>query len=421
MRYDEYKKYKSIDEFIDAAIEADIESGKFMTIDDILSKKHMNKRQVLKKVNEFRKHFFELLELKGIKSRNITKICCQLLNLSENDKSNTARFLCIAMLTEQGLLFDKSFNSDDKIWLWYDQLNDIRGLTELVEREHDLKNRFEQIKTHKPNTKNTEVNDKEQRSLFNIAVKHKFLKKYKDSNIFLENIAELVRMVNSDKVYRQIKPYVYFAVLTHKKRPMTRRSGYQPNIQSIFDYQQYNIYDDNGKNFNTYEDYTLLYSDLVEKFNDNETDIELSDYCMANFSNLCEWYYKNCERDEDMPISLKGALNLAAGRFSCVSMSYWLSEEWIIKYDFDDESPDPTDAYEELIYDYEFVQDFVSAVCKNENNIDVYAEKVYDATKDKIKNISSSKEQAVLLAKRCLLECLQYYNSNILALAVHNF
>ena len=36
-----------------------------------------------------------------------------------------------------------------------------------------------------------------------------------------------------------------------------------------------------------------------------DSDISLCDYCFANLSPLSEWYYSNCEPNEDIPMNLR--------------------------------------------------------------------------------------------------------------------
>lgn len=410
---EELKIYELLDDYID--------SGRFKTTEDILAEKDLNEKQALNSADGFRKCFFDLLEIKGIKSCNISKICFELSELSKNDKSDDVLFLCVAMLTEKGLLFGDISDKEEKIRLWLDQSDTIKMLTESIKNEPEYRKRLFEIQKHKPKELNTKINQKEQIMLFRTAVEHKFLYKYKKSNVFLENIGELVRAVNSDEKYRQIKPYIYFAVLTRKHKLMTEHQGFQSNISNIFNYKEYKIDKDNNKNFNTYEDYLTLYEDLAYEFGNDGTDMKFSDYCMANLSNLCEWYYENCEHNEDIPINSAEMIICVARGLTFIPDSFWLSSEFEIANDFAEKNPVVSRAYEEFIFDGEFLQSFVSAVRIDEGNIDVYAEKMYDAVKNKVRVMSRYKSQSVLFAKLYLIEYLQEYNRNLLINAVYNF
>ncbi len=69
----------------------------------------------------------------------------------------------------------------------------------------------------------------------------------------------------------------------------------------IFQYQEYNILKDNGKNFNQYQSELELYDHLRRAYLE-DADIDFCDYCFANLSPLSEWYYMNCELNEEIPM-----------------------------------------------------------------------------------------------------------------------
>ena len=85
---------------------------------------------------------------------------------------------------------------------------------------------------------------------------------------------------------------------------MTDRKNYSPNFANIFERTDYKIKIDNGKNFDTYQSYLELYDQLRRHYQD-ESDIDFSDYCFAHLSNLSEWYYENCQPNEEIPMTLE--------------------------------------------------------------------------------------------------------------------
>lgn len=398
-----------------------IDSGKFKTTEDILSEKGLTEKQALDKAERFRKRFFELLEIKGIKSRNISRICFEVSKLSKTEKSDDVLFLCISLLTENGLLFGDITDKEDKILLWYEQSETLQKLTDLIKQEPVCRKRLEELKNYKPKKLNSYINQEEQICLYKTAIGHKIFSKYKDDDVFFENIGEMVRVVNSDETYRQVKPYIYFAILTRKRRLVTGHQGFSPNISNVFEYQHYRIEKDNDKNFNTYEAYLMLYEDIVSLFENDGTDREFTDYCMANLSNLCEWYYENCEHNEDIPISSAEAVGCFSKPVSLIPENFWFSRECECMNLFVDKNPSVSRAYEEIMYDDEFLQAFVTAVQGDENNIDAYAEKMYDSVKNKVRVMGRFRQQSVIFARLCLVEYLQDYNRSLLMNAVYHF
>ncbi|MGN0469678.1 MAG: hypothetical protein ACI4GV_02025 [Acutalibacteraceae bacterium] len=414
--------YYDDEEFaIDELLDDYIDSGRFKTVEDILSEKGLTEKQALDKADGLKKRFFDLLEIKGIKSRNISKICFLVSELSATDKSDDVLFLCVSLLTESGLLFGDITDNEDKIRLWYEQSEEVQKLTELIRQEPVYRKRLEGLKNYKPKKLNSYINQEEQNLLYKTVTEHKFLSEYKNSDVFFENIGELVRIVNSDETYKQVKPYIYFAVLTRKRRLITGHQGFSPNISNVFEYQHYQIDKDNNKNFNTYEAYLILYEDIVALFENDGTDLEFTDYCMANLSNLCEWYYENCQHNEDIPISLAEAVGCFSKPVSLIPENFWFSRECEYMNLFVDKNPSVSRAYGEFMSDDEFLQAFVTAVQGDGDNIDVYAEKMYDSVKNKVRVMSRFRQQSILFARLCLVEYLQDYNRSLLMNAVYHF
>lgn len=406
---------------IDALLDDYIDYGRYKTTEDILSEKGLTEKQALDKADEFRKRFFDLLEIKNIKSRNISKICFEVSELSKTEKIDDVLFLCLSLLTENGLLFGEVTDKEDKVRLWYEQSETVQKLTELIKQEPVYRKRLEELKNYKPKDLSANINQKEQNLLYKTATEHKIFSKYKNDDVFFENVGELVRVVNSDETYSKIKPYIYFAVLTRKHKNMTEHQGFIPNISNVFEYKKYKIDRDNNKNFNTYEAYLILYEEIFSLFENDGTDREFTGYCMASLSNLCEWYYENCEHNEDIPINLSEAIRCFSKPISLIPENFWFSRECECMNNFVDKNPSVCRAYKEIMYDDEFLQSFVSAVQSDENNIDVYAEKMYDAVKNKLRVLSRYKQPSVLFARLCLVEYLQDYNHSLLINAMYHF
>ena len=107
---------------------------------------------------------------------------------------------------------------------------------------------------------------------------------------------------------------------------MLEREDFSPNIKDVFKVKEYKIYSDNGKNFDTYQSYLELYEQLKRHYND-ECDVEFSDYCFANLSNLSQWYYQNCEPNEDIPKDFRA------------EVTSYFSDNQLVKCEFDFDNP----------------------------------------------------------------------------------
>ena len=208
----------------------------------------------------------------------------------------------------------------------------------------------------------------------------------------------------------QIKPYIYFAVLTRKHKLMTERKNYIPNIPKIFEYQKYNIYADNGKNFNMYQSYLELYGQLRESY-DGEIDGNLTDYCMANLSNLTEWFYENCEPEEYIPMSLTQTAEYP-------SDTIWITPEFDDITEFTNENTVLDIAYQNELANEEYRRDFVPAI-QNGEDISEYAERLYNRAN--MYAHCDDHERALILAKLYLYDYMEEYNRKLLVSAANKF
>ena len=220
-------EYEGIEDLINEAADS------YKPIEEILSEYGITFEQALGKANQFREKFFDTLKNKEIDTSNISKICCDVVTLLDTDTDNDTIFIYTALLTENGLLFGNISDDEQKIQLWLDQSDKIELLTELIKKEPEYRKRFLELKKYKSKNVMTETDREEQVVLYQMAVENTFLYKYRHSNILLENVGELVRQVNASEVYNQIKPYIYFAVLSRKHKMMTERKNYIPNIPKI--------------------------------------------------------------------------------------------------------------------------------------------------------------------------------------------
>ena len=137
--------------------------------------------------------------------------------------------------------------------------------------------------------------------LYHLTIQHTFLHDGIKNEVYKDNLKSLLIHINSDEKLKPIKPYIIFAVLARKTGMMQKRKHFMPNLKAIFQYQEYNILKDNGKNFNQYQSELELYDHLRRAYID-DVDIDFCDFCFANLSPLSEWYYMNCEPNEEIPM-----------------------------------------------------------------------------------------------------------------------
>ena len=183
----------------------------------------------------------------------------------------------------------------------------------------------------------------------------------------------------------------------------------------MFDYQEYTIHRDNKKNFPTYRSYLELYALLRENC-DGETDGYLTDYCMANTSNLCEWFYENCELDDAIPMRLSNAEDYFSNSI-CLETSDSDDDTFDLGW-FIEANPVFDIACQNLLSNTENRKDFVAAL-QNGEDFSPYAERLY---REALKAASCSDEQsAYQYAEIMLCGYTEEHNRQLLVSAAKHF
>ena len=394
---------KEINDLIDEAADT------YRTPEEILREQGLTLEQAVREADIFRERFFSLLQAKLISSENISRICREVATLTERDHSSETVFLYAALLTENGLLFGEIEDERQKSLLWLEHREHVDFLMQRISEEPAYLREFKAVRSYKPLSCCTETDLHEQAILYEMAIQNTFLYKGKN-NVFLQNIGELVRLVNTHELYRRIKPYVYFAVLSRRHSLMTTRENYSPNIPKMFDYQEYTIHRDNKKNFDTYQSYLELYAQLRERY-EGEIDGALTDYCMVSTSNLCEWFYENCEPEAVIPMSLPMVSDY-------LSHTIWLPDSSECSEDFMEANPVFEIACENILSDEERWKDFVSAMQSGES-IYPYAERLYQKAVQSVP--CPDKEGALQYAQFLLCGYMEEYNRQLLVNASKHF
>ena len=283
----------------------DDEAENYITLEEKLLERGIDFETAVTAADKFCRKFNDMLAMRGIAKNNVSQVCSDIAELLKHDTGNEAEFLYTAMLSEVFLLFGETENDEQKVELWLEQSEKMYYLHTLFFWEKCNCQKIKDIlKSLKVNILG-EVDLEEHRVLYDTLMQYDI---FEESYVLEENIGELIRQVNANNRMKQIKPYIYTAVLSRKTKKMTDRKGFIPNIQSIFKPMIYKIKKDNGKNFDRYQIYLELYDHLKRVYN-GEYDKNLTDYCFTHFSNLSEWFYDNCKPDDNIPMPFRYIIN----------------------------------------------------------------------------------------------------------------
>lgn len=292
----DYEIYKYINELADQYVE----------LDELLKQNHLTFDEAQQCVKLFKEKFCNLLAKYSIGSQNLVATCYDLIERMEQQPDNPdLQYLYFCVMTDVGLL-NKVLGErteEQEIRNYLRQRELIQELTEFLESQTESIRKYQELLEYlkKPiKIKNAEC-EEESDFLYHLTIQHTFFHDCIKNEVYKDNLKSLLIHINSDEKLKPIKPYIIFAVLARKTGMMQKRKHFMPNLKTIFQYQEYNILKDNGKNFNQYQSELELYDHLRRAYID-DVDIDFCDFCFANLSPLSEWYYMNCEPNEEIPM-----------------------------------------------------------------------------------------------------------------------
>ncbi len=297
MMYDvDYEIYKYINKLADQYVE----------FDELLKQNYLTFDEAQQRVKQFKEQFYGLLAKYSIGSQNLVVTCYDLMEQIRCQPDNPdLQYLYFCIMTDVGLLNralgERTEEQEIRNYLRQNEL--IQELTAFLKSQSESIGKYEELLEYlkKPiKIKNAEC-EEESDFLYHLTIQHTFLHDCIKNEVYKDNLKSLLIHINSDEKLKPIKPYIIFAVLARKTGMMQKRAHFMPNLKAIFQYQEYNILKDNGKNFNQYQSELELYDHLRRAYID-DVDIDFCDFCFANLSPLSEWYYMNCEPNEEIPM-----------------------------------------------------------------------------------------------------------------------
>lgn len=301
MEYDlDYEIYKYINKLAEDYID----------FDELLKQHNITQEKALQKAEHFRNYFNGLISEYSIGDRNIVVTCCDLIErISSEPYSKDLWYIFFCIVTDTGLLTSRhtgEWSDERKVRNYFRQSEIVGRLSDFFESQSV--NRKKLLEIRKYLKKSVAIRDtdcsKEADFLYNLTIQHDFLHESIGNQVYKDNLNALITHINGDEKLRSVKPYLVFAVISRKTGMFQNRKYFMPNLKAVLQYQNYNIYHDNGKNFDTYQSVIELYDHIRNSYQyDENIDMELCDFCFANLSPLSEWFYIYCEHDFEIPMT----------------------------------------------------------------------------------------------------------------------
>lgn len=287
------------------------QADQYVDLHQLLKENHLTFDEAQKRVKQFKEKFYSLLAKYSISSQNLVKTCYDLMDHIRQQPDNAdLQYLYFCIMTDFGLLNDMDSSDrteEQEIRNYLHQNKLVQELTAFLKLQSENSRKLHALREHLKKPVQIKRIDCTEESdlLYHLTIQHTFLYDSVRNAVYRDNLNALLMYANSDEKLQAVKPYVIFAVLARKTGMMQNREHFMPNLKAVFQYQNYNIYRDNSKNFNQYHSELELYDHLRRSYSDdNDADIAFCDFCFANLSPLSEWYYLNCESNEEIPMVL---------------------------------------------------------------------------------------------------------------------
>lgn len=299
MKYEEeFELYKLISQMAD----------EYPELDALLKSHDLTYEKALQRANDWKNEFECLLEKLNIHAESLDTICRDIIKRisAEPESLDLQRIYC-TLITDLGLLFpydERTEEQDIRNYLKQSANTEelLKAITEQKTMRLKLKNLLSAVKMKMYGFKNV---TEEANAVCRISTQYDLLAQEQGNAVYEDNTTALLQQIEANPYLREVKPYLIAYVLSHRSGYMLSRENYQPNLESALRYTEYNICEDNGKNFKSYQQSIELYMALRSYYQNHESvDIAFSDYCFANLSNLSDWFYENFESDAAVPMKL---------------------------------------------------------------------------------------------------------------------
>lgn len=305
MRKYDASEYDDVDDFAVAEMADE-------PLDKLLSDRGISFEQALIEEQNDRDHYKQIADENNISVLvpsfmwdDVIKLCKQ--NFSEE------RYEILLWLLAGGLFsenYDEELGDEFTVRRWL-------GITERVEEYRSFLDTYKcsrkeydeiirKIDAEKLSSRKFSETDSER--VFSLLCENGFANDCENKEVLLDNLTELDSVIKANDFLKPIKPLIYFQTYVRHRQKLLNKQAFSPNFKNLFEYKQYGISSDNGKNFAQYADYCDLYTRLKMLFTD--ADRGLCDYGFIKCSNLADWYRSlpdlgyECDIPDGMPLTL---------------------------------------------------------------------------------------------------------------------
>lgn len=275
------------------------EEGESFDMSKWLTAHNMTEKQLLDKRKQQKEQLENLGKKFNLPPENRYAVCCGIKNL-QNFSQEVREFLALFLPHQNQLFFDDREVTEEEVidYIFY---------TERCEATHKALNGISSLAQNWSKLDLTN-NQPSGNMLFQTTITAEQISKLYmkifgekgEWDVFTHNIDGLLSHINTSPSLQGVAPlYIYQMLVKHASR-MKTNPDMTVNYKSLWKYQEYEIFHDNGKNFNKNVQNIALFSGLCNLFENeavNATQINLSQWGFMLMSNLTQFQ----REQEDLP------------------------------------------------------------------------------------------------------------------------
>lgn len=244
----------------------EVASEYFPNLEECLAARGLTREQALENALQNLSEYRTLAKKCGLIYWNKPYIWTDLISLCRQEITPVRLKLLIWLCVDSRLI--KPDSDDELISEWLSCTEKSAKLIEFLTERREKNAQFHEIIKLSQTAKQCGMNSSDERHLrvFNALCEMGYADGCSDRNILLNNLACVSGMIAEFPFLEPIAPLVYYQVCVQNSRKLLEKPDYLPTLKNLFRYQEYNITQDNGKNFEQYLDYCEIFVVLKDCF-----------------------------------------------------------------------------------------------------------------------------------------------------------
>ncbi len=302
--HDDLENFNELETILNRYVEIDNH-----TLEEKLSAVSITLDQAIEELCFLRKKAIDISNSYHLDITNKATLIIQMTELTEYYADDTFVWLYTLVVCENGIVMGENFHMrtpKEKAHLFLDVIKSMDKLQLLMEKQKKYKKIFQNLITNlQKEHLLIKENTLDKYGIFNIYTQWSQSKN--SGEILLTNIEMLLEHICASKSLICIAPlFLYQIFIKHHKR-ICNTIDFNFNMNKLWEYTEYKIHENNGKNFDAFHRNMELFISLCRYFHTVDgCDLQLSMHGFLSLSNITHWCfaYDYTEKSKDFPIPI---------------------------------------------------------------------------------------------------------------------